>query len=294
MSDKGTSKLFPLIEEHDAVDALSAICQSCGLPELGRLQQCNGYLRRVLRERINHVWQELCERTWADKLHVVPEARELRVSGNPRGALRLSLAEAARTRLTEKELTGTEWRFRFKAQAGEHWQRFDPYWSKGEAMRVRFEAMPVAGSGQGRVVRVKNGEAVEDFGLRWRWGECGGHRTVQAVINGSRVPQYHISRHPRNWGWIMQSCWVVYMSFEMPRPGVEPALDDDGLVVDVDSQRHEAAQYNMGVGDEDIEEEAGFEHSDSDEDDEDDTTGALLPEHYNDEEEDDNNEEEDG
>ena len=51
---------------------------------------------------------------------------------------------------------------------------------------------------------------------------------VQVFVNGNRVPPYLISRHPRNWGWIMQSCWVAYFSFPMPPQGHEAALDDAG------------------------------------------------------------------
>lgn len=42
---------------------------------------------------------------------------------------------------------------------------------------------------------------------------------VRARIQGRRVPLYQVRRHPLNWGFIMESCWVVWTSYLMPAAG---------------------------------------------------------------------------
>jgi hypothetical protein len=105
---------------------------------------------------------------------------------------------------------------------------------------------------------------IEGASLKWSWGGArpsAGRSNgpqgslVQVNVNGRRVPTYVVSRHPANWGFIMQSCWVVYMSFEMPAPGVDTDLDDENLAIDAASQACEARHYNLGMASEDEEHE---------------------------------------
>ena len=85
------------------------------------------------------MWDAMCGQTWAGKVHVAQGAVDLRgMASSAREALRLSLADARRTELTDEELVAFEWRFRFKEQAGPQWQLHDPYWTKHEASLVKF------------------------------------------------------------------------------------------------------------------------------------------------------------
>ena len=273
--------LLRLIEEHDSIDELNAIATQCGLAELGRLACINRFFEHAISSRSNHVWDAMCGQTWAGKVHVAQGAVDLRgMASSAREALRLSLADARRTELTDEELVAFEWRFRFKEQAGPQWQLHDPYWTKHEASLVKFT--PSRRRSPGRL-HILNFPLVEDFDLRWSWiaMQRAGRstRVLQVNVNGSPVPSYVISRHADNWGWVMQSCWVVYLSFEMPRPGVDPTLDDEGLGLGVDAQLREVMAYN-GYFDESEEEEDGEEddydeegNDDDDEEEEEDEGG---------------------
>ena len=49
---------------------------------------------------------------------------------------------------------------------------------------------------------------------------------VRFTVGGRDVPTYAVSRSPTgNWGFVMESCWGVYGSFELPprRPRQRPA-----------------------------------------------------------------------
>lgn len=67
-------------------------------------------------------------------------------------------------------------------------------------------------------------------------------------VNGIPVPTYHLRRSPtNNWGFVFESCWALYTSFEMPPLGTVPQLEDDNLSIDVDSQFVEVMRYNKFV-----------------------------------------------
>eukprot|EP01088_Endostelium_zonatum_P005837 TRINITY_DN1779_c0_g1_i1.p1 TRINITY_DN1779_c0_g1~~TRINITY_DN1779_c0_g1_i1.p1 ORF type:complete len:431 (+),score=161.55 TRINITY_DN1779_c0_g1_i1:51-1343(+) len=82
-------------------------------------------------------------------------------------------------------------------------------------------------------------------------------------IKVNNFPTYVAKRYNKNWGWIMQSCWVVMTSFPLPErkkleEGKEPHwegggagimndLKDENLEVTVENQGMEAFSYNMGL-----------------------------------------------
>ena len=221
------------------------------------------------------LWADLCARLWADKALVPERFRALRATA-PKRAYRESLADASRTRVTRAELCEMEWHFRFKEQAGEAWCGIDPYWAGLRANTFRFEpggAVRQTGNGWDG----EGGEGADgatpagarrrlDVRLRWRLGGAG----VRLSVDGRPVPTYVASRH-RNWGWILQSCWAVYASFALPRPGADPSLDDEGLGVTVASQWEEAVLYNHRAGgdgedeeDDDGGDDGGDEHDGGD------------------------------
>ena len=42
---------------------------------------------------------------------------------------------------------------------------------------------------------------------RWR-------NAKRSQVMGREVPTYCIRREPRNWGWVMESCWVAWSSVD--------------------------------------------------------------------------------
>ncbi|CAM9791665.1 unnamed protein product, partial [Hapterophycus canaliculatus] len=84
--------------------------------------------------------------------------------------------------------------------------------------------------------------------INWRFVERTGRRTgpkgsfLRVSIGGREVPTYIVSRHPSNWGFLLESCWTVYTSWEMPPrdgPGCDRSLLDDELTVTMDDQWEE-------------------------------------------------------
>jgi hypothetical protein len=73
----------------------------------------------------------------------------------------------------------------------------------------------------------EDGELSRNPEITWRVvrSSCGRAQPkgslIRAYISGREVPTYRVSRHPENWGFIMQSCWVMYTSWPMPSKAEE-------------------------------------------------------------------------
>jgi len=187
-------------------------------------------------------WESHVEATWRDKVYVAKELRELRQS-DPRQAYFASLAAAERCFIRKEELVGFEWSFRFKEAAGVDWSEIDPWHQGRRAAQVRFEP-------GGKVTSTN--AALRVGPIRWRFPrarrQLGGsradrlHQHVSVSVAGKAVPTYIVRRAP-NWGFILESCWVMYTSFEMPARGVDPALEVS--TVSVDDQLDEACAWGL-------------------------------------------------
>eukprot|EP00182_Erythrolobus_australicus_P002882 CAMPEP_0185832432 /NCGR_PEP_ID=MMETSP1353-20130828/2079_1 /TAXON_ID=1077150 /ORGANISM="Erythrolobus australicus, Strain CCMP3124" /LENGTH=484 /DNA_ID=CAMNT_0028530605 /DNA_START=280 /DNA_END=1731 /DNA_ORIENTATION=+ len=112
----------------------------------------------------------------------------------------------------------------------------------GRAIVVRFGADgTVSGRGQMHIPQ------------QFRWAfvrrACGraDDAPLGSYVRVNQFPAYVVGRHKRNWGFVMQSCWVVLTSFEMPPRGADPLLEDDALGVTVEYQASEAMAYNARV-----------------------------------------------
>lgn len=60
------------------------------------------------------------------------------------------------------------------------------------------------------------------------------------------MPTYIVSRHASNWGFLLESCWTVYTSWEMPPrdgPDCDRSLLDDELTVTMDDQWEEVRLF---------------------------------------------------
>jgi hypothetical protein len=229
MDGEGAS-ILSRVEEHP--DLVALIASHLDLAGVGRLAGVDRTLRTII-SSTNDAWEGHCSHLWDRKVYVPLRARKLRASGDARAALRLSIEDAERTWLTDDELCALEWNFRFKASAGESWTEEDPYWNDLPPTRVKFE-MPSATGGEvggeadgaeSRGTMKPSGfEMLEHRSLRWQWAkgrgeDVGGDRSrLELYVDGRKVPTYHVSRHS-NWGFLMQSCWVLYTSFPMPVRG---------------------------------------------------------------------------
>lgn len=238
--------------------------------------------RRTAGHADSTLWRRLCERLWAGKL-VAKHFRRMREAGEAKEAYRQSLADSRRVCITQQELTRARWSFRFKSTAGEAWQENDPWWQGKDATQVRFRPDGSAcfkrgfGSGSShsicwRFVKMRSQflQALEahlrhiqaggqpddpEFSCRLLTLDvegqrpCFSHRGVRAKVSGREVPTYCVRRHPDNWGWVMESCWVLWTSWPMPRLGsVEAeALQDSRLPVTVGLQHMEAMAFNLGI-----------------------------------------------
>ncbi|CAJ1949590.1 unnamed protein product [Cylindrotheca closterium] len=201
---------------------------------------------RVIASHNSAGWDSLCETFWKTKIHIRPEARDCT---DRMAAYRLAV-EDARTRdhLLPEELiydvetkTGTIWSFRFKQSAGEDWTESDPWFNGLPCRKMVFLA-------NGRVkmlVQDDDGEpsiehprfsqleptlADPPLDMAWRFLSRpldmptrpeGSY--IRFSVGGRDVPTYCVHRSPtKNWGFVMESCWGVYASFELPKKPISP------------------------------------------------------------------------
>jgi hypothetical protein len=67
-------------------------------------------------------------------------------------------------------------------------------------------------------------------------------------VNEVSVPTYVISRSPiGNWGFMLENCWAIYFSWEIPVKGQCLELEDDALKVRPEQQWNEVRQYNRQI-----------------------------------------------
>ncbi|CBN74588.1 conserved unknown protein [Ectocarpus siliculosus] len=93
--------------------------------------------------------------------------------------------------------------------------------------------------------------------ISWRFVGRTGRRTgptgsfLRVSIGGREVPTYIVSRHRSNWGFLLESCWTVYTSWEMPPregPDCDQSLLDDKLTVTMDDQWEERRDLSLFAG----------------------------------------------
>ena len=163
-----------------------------------------------------------------------------------------TIKDTKRNVLTLEELTSFHWNFRFKKAAGHGWYSQDPYWSSSkECIKIKFNR-------DGTTTRSLGGNTIwTEVSVTWRWGNSDtrepGSGTpcnfLRATVEGRDVPRYILSRHPVHKGFILQSCWTVYTSFEMPKLGTDPYMDDEALNLNYKEQGTEVLAYNSGIYD---------------------------------------------
>eukprot|EP00471_Norrisiella_sphaerica_P006383 CAMPEP_0184482996 /NCGR_PEP_ID=MMETSP0113_2-20130426/4599_1 /TAXON_ID=91329 /ORGANISM="Norrisiella sphaerica, Strain BC52" /LENGTH=324 /DNA_ID=CAMNT_0026863095 /DNA_START=180 /DNA_END=1154 /DNA_ORIENTATION=- len=162
-----------------------------------------------------------------------------------------SILDSRRQHPTRDELLQFEWRFRFKESAGTHWMQIDPYWAHDHKGSKFASTIVRKFDPNGTLRRLDNFEALRSFSeynndFKWAVKETSSDGKLIKRIQVNHFPSYVSSRHPKNWGFIMQSCWVLWTSFPMPARGQDELLDDNHLAVNVDDQMEEVHRYNFG------------------------------------------------
>ena len=198
---------------------------------------------RTLASQADAGWENLCQKLWVDKVFVLREARE---HPDPMAGYRLSLEDSrSRDFVNPEELlydpvtkTGTVWSFRFKESAGMDWTSWDPWYNGRPCRKMVFLE-------DGTVKEFRPDDAIKGEGeledppfsdrmahlfdppmaMRWRYlsrpldmpaRPRGSY--LRFSVGGRDVPTYCVRRSPtKNWGFVMESCWGVYASFELPK-----------------------------------------------------------------------------
>mmetsp|Transcript_54521 Transcript_54521/g.100890 ORF Transcript_54521/g.100890 Transcript_54521/m.100890 type:complete len:323 (-) Transcript_54521:128-1096(-) len=191
--------------------------------------------------RSDAVWSRQCDRLWSDKVFV-PESLRSMSSCSRIKAYWESVADSTREHLTEEELCSLTWYCRMKGWAGEDWTNNDPWWQGKSASQREFRRDGTTfstdrGVGAWRFVK-------DSSGCSGPWGSF-----VRMSRQGRDFPTHFVSRHAKNWGWILQNCWGFSASFPLPLHGEDAELEDDGPCcqkVTVDKCIEEASLFNMG------------------------------------------------
>ena len=197
---------------------------------------------RTLASKNSAGWSNLCQRLWETKVHVSPAAVSTTDSMT---AYRMSIQDARNRNHVEphefvfdpETRTGTIWSFRFKEAAGTDWTSWDP-WYQGQPCRkmvflqdgIVKEYHPQEDSDDASLedppFSERMGNMVDPpIPMSWRYvtrpldmpaRPQGSY--IRFSVAGRDVPTYCVRRSPtKNWGFIMESCWGVYASFELPK-----------------------------------------------------------------------------
>ncbi len=145
------------------------------------------------------VWRDLCITLWSDKVVVPSNFRSLHNSERSKEAFIRSLLDSKRTAITVEELASFVFYFRFKRVAGNYWTEKDPFWNHNQPMRISFSADGSVTGFPWDALEMK-WHFVDDDGKACQHGSS----FMRVAVNGRCVPTYTITRHYRNWGFIMQ------------------------------------------------------------------------------------------
>ena len=211
---------------------------------------------RILASTGEAGWKNLCSILWRGKIHVPPSARShpnhmeaYRMSVvDARDRQHITLEEFTYNPGTHK---GTVWSFRFKEAAGPDWTTMDPWYNGRPCRKMVFlengavKTYVPQGSSSSELEDPRFGYAMHNgmrdndaaainevptlldppVAMNWRFltrpldmpaAPLGSY--VRIAVDGRDVPTYCVKRSPtNNWGFIFESCWGVFCSFEIPK-----------------------------------------------------------------------------
>lgn len=199
-------------------------------------------------------------------------------------AYKYSFIDSFRHEIKKEELCNFAWSFRFKESAGSEWMQRDPWWNFEKARKVVFlpdgRVLQIVQSETKNNNDKKRKQAHEEIARKYRLAsvqnvfsgksDCSEtlldqtviwkfiaapldlpHRDIGGYIRISicdrEIPAYVVRRSPtNNWGFVIENCWGVFSSFEMPLKDETIALEDTNLLMASSWQWKEALCYNMG------------------------------------------------
>ena len=284
-------------------DVLCAITSFLDMKSLLNMRQLDRSFR-TLASTGEAGWTNLCHLLWRGKIHVPRSARlhpdpmeAYRMSlVDARQRHHITMEEFTYNPETHQ---GTVWSFRFKEAAGQDWTSFDPWYNGQPCRKMVFlengtvkNYVPQGTSSNvlqdPRFGYAMNSDVRDDttasanghpalldppVAMNWRFltrpldmpaRPLGSY--VRIAVDGRDVPTYCVRRSPtNNWGFIFESCWGVFCSFEMPkRPEgtrrrrrgrrIRRAQDREGNWFHVEVHVSEASSESSGTDDD--------EHSD--------------------------------
>lgn len=177
-----------------------------------------------------------------------------------------SLAHGSRKFILLSEMLDGEWWFRFKESAGDEWVSQCRWHNGFSASQLEFK--------ENGVLHRKGKDLASEYAISWKlvWtlnrrdrratlssylrrfknkvdgsdvealAQSSGN-AIRLHINGCPAPLCCVRRSPTgNWGFVLESCWTFYTSFEMPLRGQSEELEVE--LIDVDVQQREVNQYN--------------------------------------------------
>jgi len=145
-----------------------------------------------------------------------------------RYALRASLADAQRNAITEEELTSFVFNVRLRADGRLRDRIHLCAWNQRQPVitEARFSADHKLTFTFPPNFNPFGDHFDDGFGLLLTWRLLDGGPCLQLEFNGSDGPQEFVSRHPKNWGWILMSGGTCWTSWPMPKPGEDPEIED--------------------------------------------------------------------
>jgi len=257
------SRRWLLLEANDEIQREVYLYLS--VLELGGLSAVNRRWAAALDDDV--VWDAACATVWRRKKYVARGGGHLA----PREALRFSVLESASRVVDESVLTSERWWFRFTSQAGSAWTDDDPYWKGEDARELTFDddgtLRWISGWEPPRRERDRDAAPSKSF---WRlekitrkvcrcrhFAECvcedDDDRPVEDVSvlrvrNAdfhSEFPGVKLVRHPKHWGLVFHSVWVVYANFPLRKDQPDRNISDRALARSLaEWQWSEVEDYN--------------------------------------------------
>ncbi|PRP84998.1 hypothetical protein PROFUN_07286 [Planoprotostelium fungivorum] len=167
-----------------------------------------------------HIWQEQCDRLWIDKVYVPQKYLDMKWT-DPKEAYFQSIKDSKRDVITQEELLGFDWQFRFKESPGAWYSESDP-WFHGRAPSTH----KYQDGGAIKISGEYSGFAPEQ--RRWRWMDDISGDDRGGWIQICHYPAYKVFR-TNNWGWMQQSELALLVSFPLPPRGACKELEDEAL-----------------------------------------------------------------
>lgn len=182
------------------------------------------------------IWRAKCVQLWRNKI-VKSEFIQMAKgrNGNPKEALRLSLLDGARTRITLEEMQSITWHVIYRPElfnllldqegdgAEEQKADVEPYFKfKKTRQRKLLPDGRIAPTGD-----VPESIIVQGSMKYWRWTIAERYTEQYLAYNTPTqgFPPCLVSRRP-NWGWSLQSSMVLWLSFPPGEKAVELAEQD--------------------------------------------------------------------